>query len=731
MKRKKTAFFVAVFLLAILCCDTALTADSIPREVLNTRESVYRVQGQDRRYIYLSTAFVIDNTANGTILATNYHVAENTNEEDNEIILHDGTRAHFEIIDYDEDHDTCLIKTDEPIENAKPVTLADEEHIEVGQIVYAVGFPGIADYFADFHVYDYLDTSVTEGIISAIKRTTLNENKRTMVIQTSAALNAGNSGGPLLNGDGEVVGINTFTFAGFNDMHGAISIMHLKELLEENELAYISAENLPEEAKRPQPTSAPTLPPVTKPVMATADVVERNTWLMFACFAIFVLSMGMLAFFAAVRKAENAPEDEDELLKEGAVFDTEGKPKKQKRRLSAFLHKKRAKSVAIAIFVVALIAVIAISSTMNFSGRYDAAVAYTNSGDYTAASSQLGNIWGSYKDSDMLKKYISACIRMDNNNYEEAISLFDGLGNYRNAKTKANECALLAAQKLLETGDYAAAKASFEALNGFEDSTLRANEATYRLAVAANDSYKQNNDLKSAAQAKAYFQEIPGYADADALLDTLQTSIYTQNQASITKILGWLQSYTFHYGQKIEKELQQLSDSMTLLEGFEDTDELIEILGVLQDISDVEACYEELIGYWDNDTAKNIILSNYFLGCHLQGYWKGEDDKYLFVKSDLAQHGESYIEGFPYHESVDFKRKIEDFGTSDFGAATNLPVTSGKYFYISARRLFTGSKKGYWGTWNTCFELQFPNENTIAVTDKDNKVHELIRTKMV
>jgi S1-C subfamily serine protease len=142
----------------------------------------------------LGSGFVVDKDG---YIVTNYHVIEDAS--DVEVNFSSDDRVPAKIVGSDPSTDLAVLKIDAQASALTPLPLGNSDAVHVGDAVVAIGNP-----FG-------LERSVTAGIVSALQRDITAPNGYTIdkVIQTDAPINRGNSGGPLLNARGEVIGVNS------------------------------------------------------------------------------------------------------------------------------------------------------------------------------------------------------------------------------------------------------------------------------------------------------------------------------------------------------------------------------------------------------------------------------------------------------------------------------------------------------------------------------------------
>ena len=175
----------------------------------------------DKNLIGVGSGVLI--SENGYIL-TNEHVA-GSKYSNVYVTLENGAKYNSNVIWSDSSLDLAIIKI--PGENFNYLNLGDSDRIFLGENVYAIGNPIGAEF----------QRTVTKGIISGKNRTIkIVENDKEMymedLIQTDATINNGNSGGPLINDNGELLGINTVKISGVDGIGFSIPINIIKPLLE-------------------------------------------------------------------------------------------------------------------------------------------------------------------------------------------------------------------------------------------------------------------------------------------------------------------------------------------------------------------------------------------------------------------------------------------------------------------------------------------------------------------
>jgi serine protease Do len=148
--------------------------------------------------------------ASGGYVVTNEHVMEGVTAAI--VITYDGQQHRVSLVGADVNMDVALLKMNSTGYN--PIGLGDSNKVQLGEKVIVIGNPlG-------------LQFSVSEGIVSAVHRE--GENKLNAYIQTDASLNPGNSGGPLINTEGKVVGMNNFKISNSENIGFALESNYIK-----------------------------------------------------------------------------------------------------------------------------------------------------------------------------------------------------------------------------------------------------------------------------------------------------------------------------------------------------------------------------------------------------------------------------------------------------------------------------------------------------------------------
>lgn len=183
----------------------------------------YRQKGTEKKEIGGGTGFIISTDG---MLITNRHVVADT-EADYTVLTNDGKKYPAEVIARDPVQDFAILKIENANGNFPIVKFGDSSQLQIGQTVIAIG-----------NALGEFKNTVSVGVISGLGRTVtasgggITETLEN-VIQTDAAINKGNSGGPLLNLKGEVIGINTAMASEAENVGFAIPINRAKRAIEQ------------------------------------------------------------------------------------------------------------------------------------------------------------------------------------------------------------------------------------------------------------------------------------------------------------------------------------------------------------------------------------------------------------------------------------------------------------------------------------------------------------------
>ncbi|HHK2097252.1 TPA: S1C family serine protease [Enterococcus hirae] len=170
-------------------------------------------------------------SGNSAYIVTNNHVVEG--QQGLEVLLKDGTKVKAELVGTDAYSDLAVLKISADKVN-KVASFGDSNSLKVGEPAIAIGSPLGSEYA----------NSVTSGIISSLNRqvTSTNESNQTIninAIQTDAAINPGNSGGPLVNIEGQVIGINSSKIASTSASSSGVSVEGMGFAIPSNDVVNI------------------------------------------------------------------------------------------------------------------------------------------------------------------------------------------------------------------------------------------------------------------------------------------------------------------------------------------------------------------------------------------------------------------------------------------------------------------------------------------------------------
>lgn len=463
---KKTLRGMILLLLSItLLLGQTLAANAVPRKILNCRDSVVRIFAAYDDGWYSGSGFVVKQEKNRTIIATNYHVVEG-NPYEVEVYIGGDASAQAKVLASDKKRDLCLLEFRSPVRLA-PMTLA-AGRAEQGDAVYALGYPAAADAFSDTELHSGEEVTITDGIISAVRTATIENNGPAVkLLQISAAINGGNSGGPLFNEKGQVIGINTY---GLDDTQGIFAAIEVGELLDFMKQNGILNNGMP-----------------------------IWVWLVVGAGAIIVGAFVLLL----IKKKKSLDFVEDDTRRE-------------ERRLARKAKLKKTAKV-IGRTAAGLAAVVAIVVGAYFV-TYRMAVSKAEKGNFTGAEKLLLVPAVTERHDEKLDDYISAGLLLESEDFVEAKKQFKGLLDYRGADEMVLECDYRYGLWLIDNDSLQDAQRVFTMLAEYKDSSAILEEIVDGIKEVQYQRAKELLNQKQWKNAMGSFSLIGDYKDSKKCL---------------------------------------------------------------------------------------------------------------------------------------------------------------------------------------------------------------------
>jgi S1-C subfamily serine protease len=251
MKRIWTLLLTAVLLVSLLPFRAAASEEEFPKVLAQAKKGVVQIYGLADDGFFLSswvgTGFAVgEEGKDSDIFLTNWHVVANNGETPNaEIklwILQENCPIDDRTLEPDPSlsitckvlktttgyPDYAIIQATEPISGYEALPLLPSEEVLDGTKVYALGYPAVVGDASASH-YGIDDITSTDGIVSQHMQYALADN--TWVLMHTAKISGGNSGGPLINEFGEVIGINTMTMRDSQNLNFAICTQEIQNLI--------------------------------------------------------------------------------------------------------------------------------------------------------------------------------------------------------------------------------------------------------------------------------------------------------------------------------------------------------------------------------------------------------------------------------------------------------------------------------------------------------------------
>lgn len=524
MKRLRT--IASLFLLITITFTVSVFAAAVPKPVMKANNSVLRIiTSYSNGDMASGSGFVVACDKTKAYIITNWHVAVKDDPAYISVILNAEAEINASVEASDESRDLAVLKVAMPL-GMDPLKL-NGESAGKGDGIYAIGFPGGADYLSDDLALNQEDTTITDGIVSAIRKATLSENgAQRELLQISAAINHGNSGGPVLNEKGNVVGVSTFFVSDASDINGAVSVVEVTSFLQENGIPYSTA------------GGSMTFDPVL-----IAGVLA----------ALVIILLGVLVVRRKKKVAAQAEQPVQEPL--NPYYET---LMPEHISTAATTVKKTPFPLKKAVPAFAAVIVLGLAG-MGFYG-YSTVQKGLETGNIDGVSPFFLKL--ARKTDKNLDAYIGAMELLDSGDFESAEQAFSDMGGYRDSDEMILESRYRKGKNLIEKQEFEDATAVFEALGDYSDSIEMVKEVSYQKGLFA----LKNEDF---ATAKHSFEELakdPCYKDSDIMCQEVQYQIalYQYNKGYTRIAFNQMSTLASEGYQKAAADIDALREALYL-----------------------------------------------------------------------------------------------------------------------------------------------------------------------
>ena len=486
MKRFRIAllFFIVSTLLTI-----SVFAAAVPKPVLKANDSVVRIiTSYSDGTMASGSGFVVSSDKTNTYIVTNHHVAVLDNPTYISVILNSEAEINASVVASDESRDLAVMKVAMPL-GMDPLKLS-KESAKKGDGIYVIGFPGDADIFTDNLALNHEDTTITDGIVSALRSVSITGTGKPIdLIQVSAAINHGNSGGPVLDIQGQVVGVSTFTLgATSTDINGAVSVTEVVSFLQESGV----------------------------PFTLGSGGSQVNPALLAGVFAaLAVIAAGVVTLSRRKKKSPKAlgtEAGEPMPSKTGYQAGLEITESIRSESLSSLQPQKEKKPWPLKKIIPATIGVCLIILGAGGIMEYSSLQKAIDAGDVNNLNPFFLQIAGMTDKN--LQAYVDAVKLLNSGDFEEAEQAFSDLNGYKNCGDMVLECKYRKGKQLIAEQKFEEATSVFEALGEYSDSAEMIKEVSYQQGLLE----LQNKDFVKAADIFYELAKEPSYKDSSDMV---------------------------------------------------------------------------------------------------------------------------------------------------------------------------------------------------------------------